>query len=145
MKKRCLIICSGLICLGMLGLYLDHAIANNTLGTITGGCGSGPCYPWGSCGGTGGGMGSCKPDNDGICGGQCTPYCPSGYLDWYCAGAIGSCVEWSDYCSMKITYKCFNRTFGLPSCVCTQWGIGASCSRSLCKFDPIAIKGKTHA
>jgi hypothetical protein len=92
-----------------------------------------PCVTMNSdCGNIGGGMGSCA--FDGIaCVGQCTSYCPSGSADKYCSHYWGDCRTYMGKCSKMLTYTCYTRFYGPPSCVCEETGGGNDCPRQFCR------------
>jgi len=93
--------------------------------------GNGPCYPYGGCGGIGGGMGSCLLGESG-CAGSCLNLCPTGAGDYYCVGLCGDCTITMTVCNNIRTYTCRTTLLGPPTCWCEHTGYGGPCMRQTC-------------
>lgn len=130
MNRKWLVVGCVLICLGITGFSLDQKI-NNDLGKIVGGCGSGPCFSYGTgnCGFWSGATCSDYPANrctEGDCGIRCEGTEPSEY----CAGLFFACSSQVATCANKLKQNCLPTTYGV--CVCKYGSVVGTCSRSKC-------------
>jgi hypothetical protein len=135
MKKKWLLICSVLTCLGILGFCMDHKLTkDDALGKIVGGCGSGPCFSIGipDCGWEPEEQNCVRSDQGGCdtLGDGCVSRCGPGSSNEACFGLIGKCTESYVDCAEVISNSC---TAYVGGCKCKGTGSsGWYCSRSNC-------------